>query len=117
VTARDFVESYHRLLMPALGAQYAYMLYPATNAEAFNNGQITNFEEVGFKALDPRTLEIKLHIPTPYLLSMIIHDSWFPVPVQVIKKYGAIDDRANPWTLAGHIVGNGPFVLKEWRMN
>ena len=117
VTARDFVESYHRLLMPALGAQYAYMLYPATNAEAFNNGQITNFEEVGFKALDPRTLEIKLHSPTPYLLSMIIHDSWFPVPVQVIKKYGAIDDRANPWTLAGHIVGNGPFVLKEWRMN
>ena len=48
---------------------------------------------------------------------MMIHDSWFPVPVSTIKKYGAIDDRSNPWTRPEHIVCNGPFVLKEWKMN
>ncbi|HEY3853905.1 MAG TPA: peptide ABC transporter substrate-binding protein [Verrucomicrobiae bacterium] len=117
VTARDFLESYHRMLMPSLAAQYSYMLYPVTNAEAFNNGKITNFDEVGFKALDNLTFEIKLHSPAPYLLSMMIHDSWFPVPISTIKKYGALDDRSNPWTRPEHIVGNGPFVLKEWRMN
>ena len=117
VTARDFLESYHRMLTPTLGAQYSYMLYPVTNAEAFNNGKITNFDEVGFKALDDLTFEIKLHSPAPYLLSMMIHDSWFPVPISTIKKYGALDDRSNPWTRPEHIVGNGPFVLKEWRMN
>lgn len=117
LTAQDFVDSYHRILLPALGAQYSYMLYPVTNAEAFNLGKITNFDDVGFKALDTYTLQVKLHSPTPYLLSMMIHDSWFPVPVRVIKKYGAIDDRANPWTRPGRFVGNGPFALKEWKMN
>ncbi len=48
---------------------------------------------------------------------MMIHDSWFPVPIKVIKKYGAIDDRTNPWTRPEFFVGNGPFVFKEWRMN
>lgn len=117
LTAHDFVESYHRMLMPTMAAQYSYMLYPVTNAEAFNMGKITDFSQVGFKALDDYTLQVTLHSPTPYLLSMIIHDSWFPVPVSVIRKYGAIDDRNNPWTRPEHFVCNGPFVLKEWRMN
>jgi oligopeptide transport system substrate-binding protein len=117
LTAQDFVESYHRILMPSLGAQYSYMLYPVTNAEAFNTGKITDFSQVGFKALDDYTLQVKLHSPTPYLLSMMIHDSWYPVPVSVIKKHGAVDDPTNPWTRPENFVGNGPFVLKEWRMN
>jgi oligopeptide transport system substrate-binding protein len=117
VTARDFYESYHRMLMPSLGAQYSYMLYPVTNAEAFNNGRITNFEQVGFKVVDDYTLRVNLHSPTPYLLSMMVHDSWYPVPIATIKKYGAIDDRSNPWTRPEHFVGNGAFMLKEWRMN
>ena len=103
--------------MPSLGAQYSYMLYPVTNAEAFNLGKITNFDQVGFKVLDDYTLQLTLHSPTPYLLSMMVHDSWYPVPIATIKKYGAIDDRTNPWTRPEHFVGNGPFVLKEWRMN
>jgi oligopeptide transport system substrate-binding protein len=117
VTARDFYESYHRMLMPSLGAQYSYMLYPVTNAEAYNMGKITNFDQVGFKVSDDYTLQLTLHSPAPYLLSMMVHDSWYPVPVATIKKYGAIDDRSNPWTRPEHFVGNGPFVLKEWRMN
>jgi oligopeptide transport system substrate-binding protein len=117
VTARDFYESYHRLLMPSLGAQYAYMLYPVTNAEAFNTNKITDFTQVGFKVLDDHTLQVTLHSPTPYLLAMMLHDSWYPVPIATIKKFGAIDDRSNPWTRPENFVGNGAFVLKEWRMN
>ena len=45
------------------------------------------------------------------------HDSWYPVPIATIKKFGALDDRSNPWTRPENFVGNGPFVLKEWRMN
>jgi oligopeptide transport system substrate-binding protein len=117
VTARDFVESYHRMLLPTLASQYSYMLYPVKNAEAFNLGKITNFDQVGFKAPDDDTLQVTLHSPTPCLLSMMIHDSWFPVPVAVIRQHGAIDDRNNPWTRPEYHVGNGPFVLKEWKMN
>jgi len=117
VTARDFYESYHRMLLPSLAAQYSYMLYPVANAEAFNLGKITNFDQVGFKVLDDYTLQLTLHSPTPYLLKMMIHNSWDPVPVATIKKCGEFDNRSNPWTRPENFVGNGPFVLKEWRMN
>jgi oligopeptide transport system substrate-binding protein len=117
LTAQDFVESYRRILLPSMASQYSYMLYPLKNAEAFNSGKITDFGQVGCKALDDHTLQLTLHSPAPYLLSMMIHWSWFPVPVAVIKKYGAIDDRTNPWTRPENFVGNGPFVLKEWRIN
>jgi oligopeptide transport system substrate-binding protein len=43
VTARDFVESYHRILSPGLAADDAYMLYAVRNAEAFNRGAIKDF--------------------------------------------------------------------------
>ena len=32
LTARDFVRSYQRILMPSLAAEYAYMLYVVVNA-------------------------------------------------------------------------------------
>jgi oligopeptide transport system substrate-binding protein len=117
VTANDFVQSYKRMLMPSLAAQYSYMLYPIANAEAYNLGTVSNFDQVGVKALDDFTLRLTLHSVTPYLLIMMIHQSWYPVPIKTIEKYGALDDEANTWTLPGHFVGNGPFILKEWRMN
>jgi oligopeptide transport system substrate-binding protein len=117
LTARDFIESFHRILLPSFGAQYSYMLYPMTNAEAYNSGKITDFSQVGCKALDGHTLQITLHAVTPYLLSMMYHDSWYPLPIDVIKKNGAIDDPTNPWTKPENFVGNGPFALKEWKMN
>jgi oligopeptide transport system substrate-binding protein len=117
VTARDFLASYHRILLPALGAQYSYMLYPVKNAEAFNLGKITNFDEVGLKAADDYTFEITLSRPTPYLLAMMVHNAWYPVPISTIQKYGALDDPTNPWTKPGRFVGNGPFIVKEWKVN
>ncbi len=117
VTARDFSESYRRNLLPSLATQYSYMLFPVKNAEAFNTGKITDFNEVGFKVLDDHTLEITLHSPTPYFLSLIIHNSWYPVHLPTLKKHGRIDDRNNRWTRPKNIVSNGPFLLKEWNIN
>ena len=117
VTARDFVRSYQRMLMPSLAAEYAYMLYVVTNAEPFNKGQITDFGRVGFQALDESTLQVQLNSPASYFLSLINHYSWFPVPVSVIERCGPINQRGNRWTRPEHFVGNGPFVLTHWRIN
>lgn len=117
VTARDFVDSYHRILSPALGSDVAYMLYPVTNAEAFNTGKITDFSQVGFRTLDDWTLEITLASPTPYFLSLLNHYSWFPVHLPTIQKYGPAFERGSRWTRPGRFVGNGPFTLEEWRLN
>ncbi|MBI3850901.1 MAG: peptide ABC transporter substrate-binding protein [Verrucomicrobia bacterium] len=117
VTAQDFVRSYRRILMPSLAAEYAYMLYVAVNAEEFNTGKITDFSQVGFKALDDFTLEVRLKNPTPYFLSLLNHYSWFPVPISVIERCGPIDQRGNRWTRPENFVGNGPFRLTKWKVN
>ena len=49
-----------------LASPVAYMLYPVANSERFNKGEIDNFDQVGFRALDDWTLEIVLTNPTPY---------------------------------------------------
>lgn len=117
ITAHDFVFSYKRMLSPTLGAEYAYMLYVVENAEAFNTSKITDFAEVGIKAIDDQTLQFKLRNPTPYFLSMLKHYAWFPVHPGTIKKFGKIDDRISKWTRPENYVGNGPFILHEWKIN
>jgi oligopeptide transport system substrate-binding protein len=115
VTAADFVFAFRRILTPALGAPYAYMLHGIVNAAAYNRGELDDFDQVGVKALDAATLEITLNEPIPYLLSLLSHYSWFPVHPPTILAHGAISDIGTGWT--GAYVGNGPFVLAERHVN
>jgi oligopeptide transport system substrate-binding protein len=115
VTARDFIDSFQRILTPSLGADNASLLYVVRGARAFNEGRLTDFTQVGFAAPDPSTLRITLAQPTPQFLSLLNQQAWFPVPRRVIEKSGPFTQRGNPWAQAGRFVGNGPFVLKEWR--
>ena len=117
VTAQDFVTSYHRILSPALGSEYAYMLFPVKNAEAFNTAKITDFSQVGFRAVDARTFEITLDRPTPYLLALVAHQAWFPIHPPTILKFGKLDQRGTRWTRPGHLVGNGAYTLAQWEPN
>lgn len=116
LTAGDFLFAFERILTPALGADYAPMLYPLLNAEEFNMGKITDFSQVGVSAPDAHTLRLVLKGPAPYLPSMLKHYSWYPVPRHIIEKHGEMTDRVSPWTRPGHLVGNGAFQLKEWRL-
>ncbi|MBP7843245.1 MAG: peptide ABC transporter substrate-binding protein [Proteobacteria bacterium] len=117
VTAHDFVNSWMRILTPTLASEYAYMLHVIVNAEEFNTGKIKDFSAVGVKAIDDYTLEVKLKGPTPYFLSLLTHHSAIPVHKATIEKFGAFDDRNNPWTKPGNFVGNGPYKLKTWELN
>ena len=117
VTAHDYVWSWRRALHPAMGNQYAYMLYPVRNAEAFATGKLEDFSQVGVKALDERTLRVTLGAPTPYFLQLMDHYSTFAVHRPTIEKFGAATDRYTPWTRVENIVGNGAFVLTEWKLN
>ena len=116
VTAHDFVRSFERILTPSLASKYAYMLFLMKNAEAFNNGDLKDFDQVGARAIDDLTLEVTLENAAPYFLSLLNHYTWFPVHLATIEKHGKPDDRGNPWTKTGNFVSNGPFRLKEWRI-
>lgn len=117
VTASDFLRSYRRMLTPALGANYSYKLHHVVGAEEYNRGDLTDFTATGFAAPDDRTLVLTLKHRVPYLLEALKHTSWFPVHLPTIEKYGPADRIGNTWTRPGRLVGNGPFVLKEWRPN
>ena len=117
VTANDFLFSFKRILSPSLGAEYAYMLYVVENAEAYHQGEISDFSKVGFAAPDDLTLSITLRNATPYFLSLLNHYAWFPVHPPTVLAFGAMDQRGSNWTRPEHFVGNGPFVLDAWKLN
>ena len=117
VTADDFVWSNQRILQPGLGAQYASMRFDdvqVVNAREYYDGKLTDFSKVGFEAPDPSTFVIRLKNPAGYLLSMLNHNSWYPVHRDTVLKYGPIDQPNNRWTSVGNYVCNGPFRLKAW---
>ncbi len=119
VTAQDFVESYRRMLSPKFAAEYAYLLYNfVVGAKDYYDGKLTDFAKVGFAAPDARTLVVTLRNATPFLLNVIAcHQAWAAVPVKVIARFGPLDAKNTGWTKPGNMVGNGPFVLKEWLTN
>ena len=117
MTAQDYVWSWQRALNPAMGNQYAYMLYPVKNAEAYATGKLTDFSAVGVKALDAHTLQVELEAPTPYFIQLMDHHSTFAVHRPTIEKWGKATDRFTPWTRVENIVGNGPFRLTDWQLN
>ncbi|CAI8261941.1 MAG: Periplasmic murein peptide-binding protein [Opitutia bacterium UBA7350] len=117
VTPQDFIFSFKRILSPELGAPYAYMLYLMRGAEAYNRGEIKNFAAVGVRAPDSKTLVIDLISPTPYFLSMLSHNTWWPVHPPTILAHGSMTDRISKWTKPGNFVGNGPFLINRWHLN
>lgn len=108
VTAEDFVFSFQRLFDPKTASDYAYLQYPILNSSEIAAGTITDFSELGVKALDEKTVEITLAGPTPFFLQALTHYTAYPVPKHVIDKVGG------QWTQIENIVSNGPYTPTEW---
>lgn len=117
ITAEDFRWSWERALNPALGNLYNYMLFPVVNAQAFAEGQITDFDQVGARAIDEQTFEVQLNEPTPYILQLFDHYATFPVHRDTIEAFGSASDRFSQWARVGNIVTSGAFELAEWELN
>lgn len=108
VTAEDFEYAFQRLMDPATASEYAYLQYPIKNAQAINSGEITDFSQLGVKAIDDKTLEITLENPTPFFLDALMHYTAYPVPKHLVEELG------DAWTDVENIVANGPYKIVEW---
>ena len=107
VTAKDFEFALKRVIDPKTAANYAYQLYYIKNAEKANKGE-AKLDDVGIKAIDDKTLEVKLENPTPYFLELTAFYTYYPVNKAVVEK----DPK---WaTEAKTHVGNGPFKMEAW---
>jgi oligopeptide transport system substrate-binding protein len=111
LTAHDFVASWQRVLSPATASEYAYQLYYLVNGKEYGTGQLTDFSKVGVQAPDDRTLVVTLAHPTAYFLELASLPTLCPVPLATIQKWG------DEWIKPAHIISNGPYILKEWRLN
>jgi oligopeptide transport system substrate-binding protein len=107
VTAKDFEYAWKRALDPKTASNYAYQLYYVKNGEKANKGE-AKLDDVGVKALDDKTLEVKLENPTPFFLELLAFRTYFPVNQKVVEGNEKWAGEA-----ATH-VGNGPFKMESW---
>ncbi len=87
VTAYDFEYAWKRALDPKTASEYAYQLYYIKNGRKFNEGK-AKASDVGVKALNARTLQVRLEAPTPYFLDLTNFPTYFPVRKDIVEKYG-----------------------------
>lgn len=104
VTAGDFVYSFQRLVDPATAAFYAKSAAPIANAAEILAGDLPP-TELGVRAVDERTLEIRLAQATPYFLSLLTHTSTQPIYAPGVEAHG------DAFTRPGNLVTNGPYGL------
>jgi len=110
LNAHDFVYSWRRVIDPLTASRRNQLMFPLLNAFEITSGKLP-LEDLGVKALDDYTLEVKLIGPTPYFLGLLVHPAAFPVHQGSIEEHG--DKHARP----GNLVSNGAYKLTEWKVN
>jgi oligopeptide transport system substrate-binding protein len=110
VTAEDVRYGILRSLDPATESDYAYLLtFVIKNAADYNDGTITDPNQVGVTAVDSTTLRVTLEHPASYALSILSLWVARPMPQWAIEAHGV-----PTWTEPANIVTNGPYQLTEW---
>ncbi|OON90966.1 MAG: ABC transporter substrate-binding protein [Candidatus Epulonipiscium fishelsonii] len=121
VTAQDFVYAWQRGVDPLLASQYAHVF---ESANILNAGAITRFEDIiepatgetrpatkedlGVKAIDDKTLEVKLTNPTEYFLTLTMSSTFMPVREDIVDINGI-------WAKdPTKFVSNGAFILTDY---
>lgn len=109
VTANDFVFAWKKMADPKNQANYFFLM----DGTILNGTEIVNEEksadELGVKAIDDYTLEIKMAKPVTYFTSLLAFSPFFPQNEKFVtekgKEYG---------TSSENIVSNGPFLMENW---
>ncbi|HOV94387.1 MAG TPA: peptide ABC transporter substrate-binding protein [Spirochaetales bacterium] len=110
VTAQDWVDAAKYIFdkkNASLTADVAYSVIK--NGKAYFEGKITDFSQVGVKAIDKYTLEYTLEKPVPYFLSMLTYVCFLPVNGQFLAEKGARFGTDNKTLLY-----NGAYIIQSF---
>ncbi|MFS1519233.1 peptide ABC transporter substrate-binding protein [Bacillus sp. SCS-151] len=125
ITAYDFEFGWKTVMDPRNAAEYGYLFeitlitgaadlvymeIPENEAEAETAIQ-TAKDAVGVKALDDKTLEIKVDGESPAFLELLAFPSLVPIQQQYFEEVGGVDVYG---TEASNMLYAGPFVVEEW---
>ncbi len=108
VTAGDFVYAWQRTVDPKTASQYAYIFDPVLNATDIYTSKNKDVTSLGIKAIDEKTLEVKLAAPCAYFNELLSFTAYYPLRKDVVEG----NDK---WTQdAKTYISNGPFKMQEW---
>ncbi|MBI5434863.1 MAG: peptide ABC transporter substrate-binding protein [Planctomycetes bacterium] len=126
LTAADFEWNFRRLLDPETASPFAGELWCIRGARELNTGRDAADTPVepgavalGVKATDDATLVIELVAPTAHFLELLAAYQLSPVhraSLEAARKRSP-QGWTSEWTRPGALVGNGPYVLAERRLN
>lgn len=89
VKAQDFVDGIQWILNQDNASSNSKTVYESLkNAKAYYDGEITDFAEVGVRAVDDFTVEYTLERPIPYFLKQLSFPCFFPVNGEFLAEQG-----------------------------
>ena len=136
VTAHDFLFAWRRILEEPKdytelhyyieGAReysdaYAAWVAQADSSDCPTTEDAPDYGEVGVKALDDLTLQVRLRNPTPFFLALCVMPPFFPLHEASMKQFAQYDPKTtrvssydDAFTRPPNLVSNGPYRLSEW---
>lgn len=107
VVAQDFVDSAKWLLTAANASTTSNIFYGVVkNGQEYFDGKITDFAQVGVKAIDKYTVEYNLIQPTPYFLKMTSYGCFLPANGNFLAECGEMFGSS-----ADTLLYNGAYLL------
>lgn len=120
LTAKDFVYSWLKQMSIDATNGYSFIMtdYIVNGAEYLENK--VSAADVGVKALDDNTFEVKLKQPTPYFVRLTVLPMFFPLNEEFVKsqgdKYGLKVENmiyCGPYVLASYDPASGSTLKKN----
>jgi len=105
ITAHDFKYSFERVLNPNTRSPRTWVLDHIRGAREYMRGEATDVS--GIQVKNTYRLEIILENPFGPFLSLLSLTTAYVVPKEEVERWGP--------DFSFHVVGSGPFLLKEWR--
>ncbi len=126
VTAGDFAFAWKRMLTPPAG-QYTYLLFYIKGAKGYldalpKDPKSADWSKVGIKVKDDQTLVVTLKNPTPFFPDVLAFPAAFPLNQKSMAAFARTDETTGIVTYDASfakppaLVGNGPYVLADWRV-
>ncbi len=109
VTAQDFVDAAKYVLTAEYESGTSYMLYFIVNAKEYEAGEITDFSQVGVKAVDKYTLEYTTTGNYPFFPSCLTYVCYMPAYGPQLEEMGL-----DFGTAADKMYYCGAYILSEF---
>lgn len=112
VTAHDFVYAWKKMIDPDNALVYSFLIQDTIlNGTEIAAGE-KKVDELGVKATDDYTLEIKLKEARPYFTSLMAFPTFFP------QNQTYVEEKGNDYgTDTENTIYNGPFVVENWKQS